>query len=194
MQVVDFTGLMQFANKLCQACWFHQVASNLWTSDSLQLDICRLAATWWNNLHQACMQFATCSKSVNNMYNRLVIIKPEQAMRTPPDIGLVMADLLQLAHFWLCKTKSKWSPSKTNKATAITTTTLREQGLKTRLWKLRCKLFIHNFAPYVYVRRARINDQVRTWYIIISRVLCTCKSWLILLCLFIQRSPNMVLL
>ncbi len=28
--------------------------------------------------------------------NRLVIIKPEQAMRTHPDIGLVIADLLQL--------------------------------------------------------------------------------------------------
>jgi hypothetical protein len=41
--------------------------------------------------------------------NRLDIIKPEQAMRTHPDIGLMIAsciksaaDLLQLARFWLC--------------------------------------------------------------------------------------------
>ncbi len=34
--------------------------------------------------------------------NRLVIIKPEQAMQTHPDIGLVIADLLQRAHFGLC--------------------------------------------------------------------------------------------
>ena len=34
--------------------------------------------------------------------NRLFIIKPEQAMRTHPDIGLVIGDLLQLARFWLC--------------------------------------------------------------------------------------------
>jgi hypothetical protein len=40
---------------------------------------------------------------------RLDIIKPEQAMRTHPDIGLMIAsciksaaDLLQLARFWLC--------------------------------------------------------------------------------------------
>ncbi len=67
MQVVHFTGLMQVANKLYQACWFHQVTSSLWTSDLLQLDICRLAASWWNNLHQTCMQSATCSKSANNL-------------------------------------------------------------------------------------------------------------------------------
>ncbi len=30
MQVVDFTGLMQFANKLYQVCWLHQVASSLY--------------------------------------------------------------------------------------------------------------------------------------------------------------------
>ncbi len=33
--------------------------------------------------------------------NRLVIVKPEQAMQTHLDIGLVIADLLQLAS--LCK-------------------------------------------------------------------------------------------
>ena len=35
-------------------------------------------------------------------YNRLVIIKPEQAMRTHSDVGLMMGDLLQHARFWLC--------------------------------------------------------------------------------------------
>ncbi len=38
--------------------------------------------------------------------NKLVIIKPEQAMRTHPDIGLVIGDLLQFARFWLCITKT----------------------------------------------------------------------------------------
>ncbi len=47
--------------------WPHQVTSSRWASDLLQLDICRLAASWWNSLHQACMQFATCSKSVDNL-------------------------------------------------------------------------------------------------------------------------------
>jgi hypothetical protein len=52
----------------------------------------RLAASLWTT---------TC--------NRLDIIKPEQAMQTHPDIGLMIAscsksaaDLLQLARFWLC--------------------------------------------------------------------------------------------
>ncbi len=56
VQVVDSNGLMQSATKL-----------HLWTSDFLQLDICTLAVSWRNNLHQACMQSATCSKSVNNL-------------------------------------------------------------------------------------------------------------------------------
>ena len=34
--------------------------------------------------------------------NRFVIVKPEQAMRTHPDIGLVIGNLLQLVRFWLC--------------------------------------------------------------------------------------------
>ena len=63
------------------SCGFHQpdalcqqVVSSLLTSSNCiksvnirQLDICRLAVSWWNNLHQACIQFATCSKSVNNL-------------------------------------------------------------------------------------------------------------------------------
>ena len=65
---------------------------------------CKLVSSWWNNLHRACMQFASCSESsCLTTCNRLGIIKPEQAMRTDPDIGLVIADFLQLARFWLCK-------------------------------------------------------------------------------------------
>ena len=71
----------------------------------------RLAASC--ELHAGLMQVvsSTCSKSANIKLatcNRLVIIKPEHAMRTHPDIGLVIADLviadlLQLARFWLCR-------------------------------------------------------------------------------------------
>ena len=72
----------------------------------------------------ASLQFATCSKSADRKLHqvcssqlaasllttcsRLDIIKSEQAMRTHPDIGLMIAsckkpaaDLLQLARFWL---------------------------------------------------------------------------------------------
>jgi hypothetical protein len=71
-----------------------QVASS--PSDLLQLDICRLA-------HAAKVDETTCVKPVCSSQlaasllptcNKLVIIKPEQAMRTLPDIGLVIADLL----------------------------------------------------------------------------------------------------
>ncbi len=48
------------------------------------------------------MQFAQLAASLLTTCNGLVIIKPEQAMRTHPDIGLVIADLLQLARFLLC--------------------------------------------------------------------------------------------
>ncbi len=48
-------------------------------------------------LHQVAVSLLTTC-------NRLVIIRPEQAMRTHPDIGLVIADLLQLVRFWLCRT------------------------------------------------------------------------------------------
>ena len=46
------------------------------------------------------LQLAT---SLLTTCNRLGIIKPEQAMRMHPDIGLVIGDLLQLARFWLCR-------------------------------------------------------------------------------------------
>jgi hypothetical protein len=107
----------------------HQSCSSQLAS-SLQFATCIKPAV--RNLHQACssqlassLQFATCIKSVDdNLHqacgwqlasspltscNRLDIIKPEQAMRTHPDIGLMIAswiksaaDLLQLARFWLC--------------------------------------------------------------------------------------------
>ena len=108
----------------------HQACSSQLAS-SLQLTTCIKSAV--HNLHQACSsqlaaspQFTTCIKpAVHNLHqicssqlaasllttcNRLDIIKPEQAMRTHPDIGLMIAsciksaaDLLQLARFWLCK-------------------------------------------------------------------------------------------
>ena len=110
MQVVDFTGLMQVAKKLYQTCWLHQVASSLWTS------------TWCNLIFADLLQVdeTTCMKpacssqlaaSLLTTCNRLIIIKPEQAMRTHPDIGLVIADLLQLARFWLCTACSQFLTS-----------------------------------------------------------------------------------
>ena len=107
----------------------HQVCSSQLAS-SLQFATCIKSAV--RNLHQVCssqlassLQFATCIKSaVRNLHqvcssqlassllttcSRLDIIKPEQAMRTHPDITLMIAscnkpaaDLLQLLRFWLC--------------------------------------------------------------------------------------------
>jgi hypothetical protein len=57
-------------------------------ADLLQVDktaFIKLASIW----QLAANLVTTCS--------RLVILKPEQAMRTHPDICLVVADLLQLA-------------------------------------------------------------------------------------------------
>ncbi len=80
--------------KLHQVCE-HETCCNLIFADLLQVDettyikpVC--------SLQLAASLLTTC--------NRLVIIKPEQAMRTHPDIGLVIADVLQLARFWLCRT------------------------------------------------------------------------------------------
>ena len=62
----------------------------------------RLAATWYlrTYIQPACS--SQLAASLLTTCNKLVIIKPEQAMRTHPDIGFVIADLLQLARFWLC--------------------------------------------------------------------------------------------
>ena len=101
---------------------------------SLQFATCIKTAV--RKLHQVCssqvassLQFPTCIKSaVRNLYqvcssqlassllttcSRLGIIKPEQAMRTHPDIALMIAscnkpaaDLLQLVRFWLCNSNA----------------------------------------------------------------------------------------
>ena len=45
LQVVNFTGLGQVADKLQQTCQFHQLATSLLKLGLLQLVICRLVAT-----------------------------------------------------------------------------------------------------------------------------------------------------
>ena len=76
IQVVDVTtsGLMEVCHQVASSllilssciktCWFyqvassllfHQVAASLRTSDLIQLDIRGLAASSWNNFHQACL-------------------------------------------------------------------------------------------------------------------------------------------
>ena len=129
---------LQFANciksavrNLQQACIARnlQQACSLQLAASLQFTTCIKSAV--RNLQQICgsqlassLQFATCSKSaVRNLQqacssqvassllttcSRHDIIKPEQAMRTHPDIALMIAscnkpaaDLLRLARFWL---------------------------------------------------------------------------------------------
>ena len=54
LQVVNFTGSFQLVNKMQQTCQFHQVATSLLKSGLLQLVICRLVTTCWNNLQKAC--------------------------------------------------------------------------------------------------------------------------------------------
>ena len=78
--------------KLHQVCEY-QTCCNVTFADLLQVDetTCVKPAC---SLQLAASLLTTC--------NRLFIIKPEQAMRTHSDIGLVIADLLQLARFWLC--------------------------------------------------------------------------------------------
>ena len=129
------TCIKSVDDKLHQVC-SSQLASSLQFTNiiasSLQFTTCIKSVV--HKLHQACssqlassLQFTTCSKpAVHNLdqvcssqlaasllttCNRLDIIKPEQAMRTHPDIGLMIAsciksaaDRLQLARFWLCKT------------------------------------------------------------------------------------------
>ncbi len=104
IQVVDFTGLMQFANKLYHAVDFiklhqvceHQTCCNLIFADLLQVDET-------THIKPACS--SQLAASLLTTSNRLVIImiKPEQVMRTHPDIGLVIADFLQLARLWPVK-------------------------------------------------------------------------------------------
>ena len=92
MQVVNLTGLMQVAHKLYQA---HQTCCNLIFADLLMLQVDETTC-----VKPVCS--SQLAASLLTTCNKLVIIKPEQAMRTLPDIGLVIAtDLPQLACFWL---------------------------------------------------------------------------------------------
>ena len=85
IKLVDFIKLHQ----VCE----HQTCCNLIFAGLLQVDeITFIKAACSSQL--AASLLTTC--------NRLVIIKPEQAMRTHPDIGLVIGDLLRIARFWLC--------------------------------------------------------------------------------------------
>ena len=68
----------------------HQTCCNLIFADLLQI------------VETTCIKPACSSQlaaSLLTTCSRLVIIKPEQAMQTHPDVGLVIADLLQLARF-----------------------------------------------------------------------------------------------
>ena len=90
-------------------CWLLQVVSRLliMTSSSciksvnIRLDATRYLQTCCRPLQ---VDETTCIKpvcssqlaaSLLTICNRFVIIKPEQAMRTHPDIGLVIADLME---------------------------------------------------------------------------------------------------
>ena len=75
--------------KLHQVCE-HQTCCNLIFADLLQVD------------EATCIKPARSSQLATSLLttcDRLVIIKPEQVMRTDPDIGLVIADFLQLARY-----------------------------------------------------------------------------------------------
>ena len=106
-------------DNLQQACSSQLAASLQFTTCSksavrnlqqvyLQLTICSKSAV--RNLQQVCS--SQLASSLLTTCSRLVVIKPEQAMRTHPDIGLMIAscsksaaDLLQLARFWLCRAR-----------------------------------------------------------------------------------------
>ena len=72
---------------LLQVCE-HQTCCNLIFADLLQVD----ETTY---IKPACS--SRLAASLLTTCKRLVIIKPEQAMRMHPDIGMVIADMLQLA-------------------------------------------------------------------------------------------------
>ena len=101
----ELAASLQFA--ICSKPAVHnlqQVCSSQFAA-SLQFTICTKSAV--RNLQQVCS--SQLAASLLTTCSRLVVIKPEQAMRTHPDIGLMIAtcsksaaDLLQLARFWLC--------------------------------------------------------------------------------------------
>ena len=87
LQVVDFSHLLQVVNKLQQVSLLHQVEQvcenhaccNLIFADLLQLASSLLIKSL--NYQLAASLLTTC--------NRLIIIKPGQAMRMHPDVGLM---------------------------------------------------------------------------------------------------------
>ena len=119
-QVIEIHNQKRY--RLAASCGFYrpapsceQVAASLWKSDLLQLDICRLAVSYWKHLLASSLWIKSLDNqlaaSLLTTCSRLVIVKPEQAMRTYPDIGFMTARqqschrLVQLACFWLCGNK-----------------------------------------------------------------------------------------
>ncbi len=100
MQVVDLTGLMQVANKLYQGLL---TSSSYIKSVNSRLDCNLIFADLLQVDETTCIKPACSSQlaaSLLTTCNRLVIIKAEQAMQTHPDIGWVIADMLQFARFY----------------------------------------------------------------------------------------------
>ena len=98
------TLLSQKRHRLDASCGFcQQVVSSLPTSSCIceHQTCCNLIFADLPQVNETtCIKPACSSQLATNLLttcNRLVIIKPEQAMRTHPDIGLVIVDLLFLA-------------------------------------------------------------------------------------------------
>ncbi len=89
---------------------FHDFARLLQDRQISQKIMCNLIVVCCHvniNLHQ--VYSSQLASSLLTTCSRLDIIKPEQVMRTHPDIALMIAscnkpaaDLLQLVRFWLC--------------------------------------------------------------------------------------------
>ena len=95
----------QSVNKFQQTYQFHEVATSVLQSGSLQLVICRLVTTChlqtcYNLLKQLAASLwiksfdSQLATSLLTTCNRLVVNKLSQAMRTHPDIGLLITSLL----------------------------------------------------------------------------------------------------
>ena len=106
LHVVNFTGLLQLVNKLKQACQFHPVATSLLRSGLLQLVICRLVTTCWNNLQQTCWSnqpgtrlLTTCNRLVTSWCKpckRILICR-----LVVKSCYKLSTGFLQLLRFWL---------------------------------------------------------------------------------------------
>ena len=105
MQVVGWCPhLLWFVINLSQACWIHQVASNLCKSDLMELDISSLEIKSPDD-KLASSLLTTCGRLAINQtwskrYERIMI---NASMTAKQQAGnKLIADLLQLARFWLC--------------------------------------------------------------------------------------------